>query len=296
MIAGYLLAIGGIAQLIAGLRADLTPITTLGAVWIAAGAINVVSSTMSRRSKQTRMSTEDLANPAERAKVYQGVTGQLPRGLLTLVCAAASVGIGIQGVVATTGTFSQLPDASTAGSYVVAIVSGGIVGVLALLGLLLYWSSGTERAARYPATVVILTFKELPLSNGANRPYLRFVLDVYPEGMTGYESTIQTVVPILAVPKLAVGARFSARVAGPDKPNAVIVDFTKPIGPLGSAAAVPAPVPAAGAVAMAPPPAAPFTDGHSTTGRLRELDALRAQGLVTEAEYAEQRARILASI
>ncbi|MET0288821.1 MAG: SHOCT domain-containing protein [Pseudoxanthomonas sp.] len=35
---------------------------------------------------------------------------------------------------------------------------------------------------------------------------------------------------------------------------------------------------------------------HSTEARLRDLDALRARGVVTEAEYAERRAAILQSL
>lgn len=45
------------------------------------------------------------------------------------------------------------------------------------------------------------------------------------------------------------------------------------------------------ATGAAPPPI-----GQSIEARLRDLDALRARGVVTDAEYAERRAAILGSL
>jgi len=44
-----------------------------------------------------------------------------------------------------------------------------------------------------------------------------------------------------------------------------------------------------------PPPAAPAGDGNSTIDQLKELAELKAQGILTEEEFAAQKAKILGS-
>jgi hypothetical protein len=51
-------------------------------------------------------------------------------------------------------------------------------------------------------------------------------------------------------------------------------------------------------VAQAPPPAAPAAPGaggQSTIDQLKELGELKAQGILTEEEFAAQKAKLLAS-
>ena len=45
----------------------------------------------------------------------------------------------------------------------------------------------------------------------------------------------------------------------------------------------------------APPPAAPADGGNSTIDQLKELGELKAQGILTEEEFAAQKAKILGS-
>jgi hypothetical protein len=45
----------------------------------------------------------------------------------------------------------------------------------------------------------------------------------------------------------------------------------------------------------APPPAAPAAGGSSTIEQLKELGELKAQGILTEEEFAAQKAKILGS-
>jgi len=245
---------------------------------------------------------EDMANPAARARLYRGVRGQLARGLIALTCAIVAVGVGI---------FYPF---THSGARIVPLICGGIVGILTLLGLLLYGASSVERSAVLPATVVILGYKQLPLRSGNGQPYVRLVLDVYPEGGSRYESTVQTIVPELAVPHLRVGAQFRAQVAGPEKPSAVLVDFSTAIeagaAPVRSATArelagVAGPdmtEPAesgsgrARAAAGTGAPAEPRISNADPADRLRELEELKTQGLVTDAEYRAQRSRILDSL
>jgi hypothetical protein len=44
-----------------------------------------------------------------------------------------------------------------------------------------------------------------------------------------------------------------------------------------------------------PPPAAPAESGSSTIDQLKELGELKAQGILTEEEFAAQKAKILGS-
>ncbi|MCX5010493.1 SHOCT domain-containing protein [Streptomyces sp. NBC_00555] len=53
--------------------------------------------------------------------------------------------------------------------------------------------------------------------------------------------------------------------------------------------------PAAPAPAPAPPPPPPGDDMSSRIDQLKELGALKEQGLLTEAEFAEQKSKILSS-
>ncbi|MGW0337596.1 PH domain-containing protein [Streptomyces sp. NPDC003011] len=60
------------------------------------------------------------------------------------------------------------------------------------------------------------------------------------------------------------------------------------------AAAAPAPSPAPSAVPAAP--AAPASGGQDVASRLQTLEQLRAQGLISDEEYAQRRTRILDSL
>lgn len=277
MLLSYLLLIGGAAMAALGYAASATVITAVGGTWL---VVSIVFWSLARRRRAAAIGPEDMANPAARARIRQ-VAGRGPavRGLITLALAGGAVTTGILRLIE-----RLLPDAAA----IVPIIAGFLVGLLALMGLLMYAFSGAERSAVYPATVVILGYKDTTLSNG-QQPYVRFVLDVYPQGLPRYEATVQTPVPALAVPKLAVGARFSAQVAGPGKPNTVLIDWS-------SATAGPA-APGQPAGPGGPPPPAPRPAAPADpAARLRELDTLHAQGLVTDTEYQAQRTRILDSL
>lgn len=295
MIIGYLLLIGGAWQLIAGVLLPVTTLTAVGAAWALAGIVNIAMSHRARnRARDSGALTggyspaptdgpipaSDLTDPFARASRYRNADGALARGLIALACAAAAVGIGTWNIAnqSLAGALAPWP--------IAMVVTGAVIGLLCLVGLLAYATSGVERSATHPATVVILDVRQTALHTSDGLPYVRFVLDVYAQGLPRYEATIQTRVPVLAVAKLAVGAQFPARVAGPDKPHAVIVDWNAPLAPPESpqrpAASMPteAPLPAAGDLAA----------------RLNKLDALSAQGAISADEYRMQRARILDSI
>ncbi len=284
MIIGYVLFIGGIGLLAAGLLVPVTALAAVGGLWCLAGIANIALSRWARsRANRTAgpavpINADDLTDPAVRARMYRGTDGALGRGLIALACGGVAIGAGIWGP----GT-----DSAAEPVRITMIVSGAVVGVLCLIGLLVYASSGVERSAVIPAAVEILGIKETPLHGGGSLPYIRFVLGVYGEGLPYYEATVQQPIPALAVPKLAVGAQFSAMVAGPAKPNNVIVDWLRPI-------ASPAAQRADAAQALASTPA--HSPANEPATRLRELDSLQQQGLISADEYRAQRGRILDGI
>jgi len=284
MIIGYVLLIGGIGLLAAGLLLPVTALAAVGGLWCLAGIANTA---LSRRARSRaggsagtseRISADDLVDPAARARMYRSTDGAPARGLIALACAGVAIGAGVWGP-----GFDSAADPWR----ITMIVSGAVVGFLCLIGLLVYASSGVERSAVIPATVEILGIKETPLHGGGSLPYIRFVLGVYGEGLPYYEATVQQPIPVLAVPKLAVGAQFSAMVAGPAKPNNVIVDWLRPI-------ASPAAQPADAAQTPASTPA--HSPANEPATRLRELDSLQQQGLISADEYRAQRGRILDGI
>lgn len=286
MIIGYLLLIGGIGHVAAGLLAPATALTAVGGLWCLAGIANIALSRRARAKAPTgtssgRIGADDLADPVARARMYRGTDGALGRGLLALACAAVAVGVGV---------WAPGFDSATSPWRIAMIIAGAFVGFLCLFGLLVYAASGVERSAVIPATVAILGMKETALHNGDSLPYIRFVLGVYGEGLPYYEATVQQPVPVLAVPRLAVGAQFPAMVAGPGKPNNVIVDWLKPIATPAAQATAAANTPAG----VAFPPAGPAA--NDPAARLRELDSLQQQGLISADEYQAQRGRILDGI
>jgi hypothetical protein len=286
MIIGYALLIGGIGLLGSGLLLAVFALTTVGAAWTLVGIANVA---MSRRARSesgaipgayVRIDADDLADPAVRARRSRGTTGALGRGLTALACAGVALG---------TGIWAPGFDSATEPWRIAMIVAGAVVFFLCLLGLLVYAASSRTRSAAFPATVEVLAMKETPLHDSGRLPYIRFVLGVYGEGLPYYEATIQQPVPALTLSKLAVGAQFSAMVAGPEKSGNVIVDWREPI-------ASPAVQPAA----TRADPAAAATPAHrsasDSAARLRELDSLQQQGLISADEYQTQRGRILDEI
>ncbi|MEO7124868.1 MAG: SHOCT domain-containing protein [Nakamurella sp.] len=275
MIIGYLLVLGGLAQLATGWYAPVTVLVGIGGLWLVAGVINIA---WSKRSRTGKSCPVDMTNPAARAKATQGVSGARGRGIVALLCAVAALAVGI---------LRPGSDSAIEQWWPLPAVVGAFVGFLCLFGFFMYWASSVERSVTYLATVVVLGFKDLTVNHSSNNlPFVRFVLDVYPQGLTRYQTTIDSFVPILAVPHLAVGARFPAQVAGQEKPENVIVDWGSHI----ASASPAAPVLAHSPDTLTPP------SGSDPSTRLRELDGLLSQGLVSEAEYESQRCRILDQI
>lgn len=259
MIVGYVLILGGLVQLGAGWYLSVATLAAVGALWTLAGAVNLTLARRAAAGPITRVSRDDLNNPAARARAYQSLHGAPVRGLIALACGAAALALGTLGIGfdATTSAWRSLPS-----------IAGATAGGFALLGFFLYWASGVERTALTPATVVIRTFKDKTVNVSNSSLYVAFVLDVHPDGGAPYQTAMDSAVPIIAASHLAVGKRFPAQVAGPDKPKNVIVDWRAPIetAPAGPSAAAPV----LGAPAAPPLAQAPGAPDGAT--RLRELN------------------------
>lgn len=310
MISGVILLLGGAAFFATGLGIDVPVLELLGGIWALGGLFNIIGSKLARTAAANgavssgagpaATSTvptmpvsphDDPLNPLVLARKRQSVRGAGGRGLVSLICAALAVVVGIAGGIpwmdgpfAVPTSTNVLPAAAAAMQpwRLLPLIAGGILGLLSLIGLLASGASGAERAATHEAAVTLLGYQDRGLSNSNSRPYIQAVLDVQAPGLPRYEATITAVIPVLAVPKLFAGNRFPALVAGPDKPSVVIIDWNAgatPAAPLAATAAAPT-------APLAPEPA----------DRLRELDELRTQGLVSDAEYQAQRTRILDSL
>lgn len=156
----------------------------------------------------------------------------------------------------------------------IPIVIGGAVTALALLSTGLYLlGSGLQAVVgeppTVPATIAVVSSRQTGTYIN-EMPRIEFVLDVTPEGGTTYQVTKKATVPFTAIGAIQPGCGFRAKVVGPEDPTNMEIDWESPVG--------------------AATPTEPLAD------RLKELDTLRDQGLVTEAEHAEQRRRLLDSL
>lgn len=308
MISGFILLLGGVAFFLTGLGVDVPVLQLLGGIWALGGIFNIIGSKLARTvasdtsdsarltsapAAATRTNHDDPLNPLSLARKRQTVRGAGGRGLVALICAALAVLVGIVGGIpwmdgpfGPPDTSNVLDAAATAMQpwRLLPLITGFILGLLSVMGLLVSGFSGAERAATHEATVTLLGYQDRGLNNSNGRPYIQAVFDVQAAGLPRYEATVTAVIPTLAVPKLFVGNRFPALVAGPEKPSVAIVDWNAGASP-GAVAPAASPQVPVGAPA-APDPA----------DRLRELDELRTQGLVTDAEYQTQRTRILDSL
>jgi hypothetical protein len=155
-----------------------------------------------------------------------------------------------------------------------------VVGVYALFigvvgGFLYLAGSAIESAGGPPPTIPATLWIKAVKETGTyinERPRLEFVFRVEPEsssGVAAYEVTKKATVPFTAIGSLKVGDGFHAKVAGPEHPTSMEIAWDRPTG---------------------------SADDQEVSTRLDALDALKAEGRISEDEYASQRDRILGSL
>ena len=146
----------------------------------------------------------------------------------------------------------------------------GVVGAFMYLAASAI-DTATGPAPTIPATLWIEAVRETGTYIN-ERPRLEFTFRVEPEatsGVAGYQVTKKATVPFTAMGSLKVGDGFKAKVAGPENPRSMDIAWDQPVG------------------------TAADTDVSS---RLAALEALKADGKVSDEEYQSQRERILGSI
>lgn len=159
--------------------------------------------------------------------------------------------------------------------YLLPLAVGAALTALAVLSTALYaLGSGISAVAGEPPTVpatLVVVSSEQTGTYINEMPRIEFVFDVTPNGGATYRVTKKATVPFTALGSVQPGGRFTALVVGQADPTNMDIDLAS----------------ATGGTASADEPLA---------DRLRELDKLRDQGLVSEAEHAEQRQRLLDSL
>ena len=161
-----------------------------------------------------------------------------------------------------------------------ALGIGVIGGVLYLMGSAALAVGSSEHPPDIPAVLRIRAVRETGTYIN-ERPRMEFDFLVEPDPATSqasYAVTKKATVPFTAMAFLRVGDGFKALVAGPKDPTTMEIHWDQPVP--GSATTADA-----------------QTDQQlDTSARLDELEQLRRDGKVTEAEYEAQRQRILGSL
>ena len=175
-----------------------------------------------------------------------------------------------------TGILELGISADDAGWRWLPIAIGACALFIGVGGAVLYLTGSAIESAAGPAPTIPATlWIEAVKETGTyinERPRLEFRFRVEPDASTGvaaYEVTKKATVPFTAMGSLEVGGGFSAKVAGPDDPTSMEIAWDRPVDSTGA---------------------------EDVSARLAALDALKADGKVSEDEYRAQRERILGSL
>ena len=146
---------------------------------------------------------------------------------------------------------------------------------------------GMQQMQRVNATGIAGTARLLAIADTGGtlneHPICELQLEVTVPGRAPYTTTVRQPVPRMQAPMLQPGATMAVKV-DPDDPSAVVTDWEGLAGLSASMSAS-----AAQTAAAAQTPQDPVT-------RLERLQALRDKGLLTDAEFEAQKARVLGDI
>jgi hypothetical protein len=247
----------------------------IGAFWVLMG---LVARTQKDALGQLRARSAEPTTPGDNGKkatpVVDGRT--FARGtLLWLTIGVPSLVVGVlrTGIDAEDADWRWLP-----------IAVGGLALTVGVLGAVLYLAgsaaiAAAERAGvpEVPATLWIRSVTETG-SYVNERLRLEFDFRVEPDpgtGVASYDVTKKATVPFTAMGSLRVGDGFKALVVGPNKPTSMEIHWDSPV------------------TAAANSPAEPTAD---VSARLDDLEQLRRDAKITDAEYDAQRQRILGTL
>ncbi len=263
----------GVGLGVVGLAISAWPLTVVGAVWIVCGLISRAVAVRVNRARAheravagavvARDSTADP--PARWAKV-------LMLTLSTLACGLSALAVGYfrLGFDAAHQSWRYLP-----------LIAGIPPTALAVIGVLMYGIGSAAKATlgappTVPATIIVRSVHDTGVYVN-NQPRLELDIEVRPEGLRPYRVAKKATVPFAALGQLEPGHGFHATVAGPGDPTNMDIDWASGFDTAAHA----------------------FDTGEHATDpatRLRHLDELHRQGLVTDTEYQTHRARIIGSV
>lgn len=216
MTIGYLLVAVGLAQLVVGGTISVVALAGVGALWVLVGIVNIVLS----RQQPATGAAYDRQSPISQARALQPTRGSNLRTVGLLLCAVAAIAVGLGSTeLAEAGSWQLFP-----------MMAGGAVGLLVMMVALFLVGNGKSRLATRDATVeIVRADPTVPHTTTRTGKYFTIEVEVSVDGFPAYETTIQELVPFLAVDQLIAGSHFAALAAGAAKPKAVVVDWREPI-------------------------------------------------------------------
>lgn len=261
----------GVVTALIGVFLGIPGLIGVGALWVVVGLF--VWRFMQPRMKDRRKPAPEpgaatqaagAAPPAVDAVTFTvGTVTYMVLGIPSLLVGALLVGI-----PAEHENWRWLPIAIGA----LAVGIGVLSGLLYLTGSAIGAVAGEDEAT-VPATLWIRAVRETGTYIN-ERPRLEFELRVEPDAATEvapYDVTKKATVPFTAMGSLRVGDGFRAKVAGPEHPTTMDIDWDAPVS--GTTA-----------------------DAGDVSERLARLEELRRLDQITVEEYEAQRERILGSI
>ena len=259
------LAILGVVTIGIGVALSIPGLIGIGAFWVVMG---LVAREYKNRLEQQPPSAGATAparkgKPAVDGRTFAiGTVLWLVIGVPSVVVGAFEIGIGAEHT-----EWRWLPIAVGGFALAIGVISGLLYGAGSVA-----LAADPASSADKPATIWIRKVTETGTFVN-ERPRLAFELRVEPDANTGlasYETTKKATVPFTAMGSLRVGDGFRATVVGPDKPTAMNIDWSAPV--------------------------AARETSDDLSGRLDELERLRRDEKITDAEYQAQRERILGSL
>lgn len=253
-----LFVLGPVAML-AGVWRSSIGLTVVGAVWF----VLAFACEQHRTRAQAALDAAKASAEAGGSAKPEISTATFLRGTaLFLLAGVPALVIGLTGWQIDEAEWRWLP-----------LVVGAIITALAVISALLFLlgsgiSAVVGEPPTVPARIVVVSSKQTGVYVN-EMPRLEFVLDVTPQGAATYRVTKRATVPFTALGAIQPGEGFEALVVGPEDPTNMEIDWSSPI---------------------------PSARAGSPSDRLRELDDLRSQGLITDDEHAAQRQRILDAI
>jgi hypothetical protein len=255
------LAALGVVTIGIGVALSIPGLIGIGAFWIVMG---LLVRTHGLNIKDLQQNAKDDAE--RKAAVLDRKTFTISTALfVALGVPSLLVGILELGIDADDTNWRWLP-----------IVVGGYALFIGVGGAALYLAgSAIESKAGAPPTIPATIWIKSVTETGTyinERPRLEFDFLVEPDSATGetpYEVTKKATVPFTAMGSLKVGDGFHAKVAGPEHPTSMEIAWDQPTG---------------------------GTDDQDVSSRLAALEALKADGRISEEEYSSQRDRILGSL